>query len=385
MAIDFTPEQIMLRDMVREFCQKEIAPIAAEIDEKEIFPEKTVRQMQELGLFGIPISQDWGGVGAGYVGYCLAVEEIDKVCASHAVIMAAHTSLVACPIEKYGTDEQKERYLKKLAGGPYIGAFALTEPGAGSDAASIKTSAVKRGDEYIINGSKIWTTNAGVADVLIVLAMTDPSLGARGGVTAFLIDKGTEGLEIGAREKKLGIRGTTTNPVNFTDCKVPLSNVLGNIGEGFIVAMQTLDLGRCILGAGCVGGATAALEMSVKYAKERVQFGEPIANKQAIQFKLADMATELHAAKLIVYDCAERIDKGERVTRRSAIVKLFCSEMLHRAVNQALQIYGGMGYSRDLPLERMYRDARITEIFEGTSEIQRVVIAEDILKRGVGL
>ncbi len=385
MVIEFTPEQIMLRDMVREFCQKEIAPIAAEIDEKEMFPEKTVRQMQELGLFGVPISQEWGGVGAGYVGYCLAVEELDKVCASHAVIMAAHTSLVACPVERFGTNEQKEKYLKKLAGGPYIGAFALTEPGAGSDAASIKTSAVKKGDEYVINGSKIWITNANVADVFIVLAVTDPSLGARGGVTAFLVEKGSEGLEVGAHEKKLGIRATTTNPVNFTDCRVPASNVLGRIGEGFIVAMQTLDLGRCILGAGCVGGATAALEMSVKYAKERVQFGEPIANKQAIQFKLADMATELHAAKLMVYDCAERIDKGERVTRRSAIVKLFCSEMLHRAVNQALQIHGGMGYSRDLPIERMYRDARITEIFEGTSEIQRLVIAEDILKRGVGL
>ena len=384
MVFEVTPAQKMLRDMVEDFCKKEIAPIAAEIDEQERFPAETVRKMQELGLFGIPIAEKWDGVGAGYVGYCLAVEEIDKVCASHAVIMAAHTSLVACPVERFGTEEQKEKYLRKLAGGPYIGAFALTEPGAGSDAANIKTSAVKQGDEYVLNGTKTWITNANVADVFIVLAVTDPALGARGGVTAFLVEKGTEGLEIGALEKKLGIRGSTTTQVNLMDCRVPASNVLGNIGEGFVVAMQTLDLGRCILGAGCVGGATAALELSVKYAKERVQFGEPIANKQAIQFKLADMATELHGGKLMVYDCAERIDKGERVTRRSAMVKLYCSEMLHRAVNQALQIHGGMGYSRELPIERMYRDARITEIFEGTSEIQRLVIAEDILKRGVG-
>ncbi len=385
MVFEFTPEQVMLRDMVRDFCAKEIAPIAAEIDEKEIFPEATVRKMQDLGLFGVPISQDWNGAGAGYVGYCLAVEEIDRVCASHAVIMAAHTSLVACPVERFGTTEQKERYLRKLAGGPYIGAFALTEPGAGSDAASIKTTAAKEGDEYVLNGTKSWITNADVADVFIVLAVTDPSLGARGGVTAFLVEKGTLGLSVGKLEKKLGIRGSTTASVMFDNCRIPASGVLGKVGEGFVVAMQTLDLGRCVLGAGCVGGATAALEASTKYAKTRVQFGEPIAAKQAIQFKLADMATELHAGRLMVYDCAERIDKGERVTRRSAMVKLYCSEMLHRAVNEALQIHAGMGYSRELPIERMYRDARITEIFEGTSEMQRLVIAEDILKRGVSL
>jgi alkylation response protein AidB-like acyl-CoA dehydrogenase len=385
MVFDITPEQKMLRDMIRDFCKNEIVPIAAEIDREEKFPAETIRKMQDLGLFGIPIAEEWGGVGAGYVGYCLAIEEIAKTCVSHAVIVGAHTSLVACPIENFGTDEQKEKYLKKLAGGPYIGAFALTEPEAGSDAANIKTQAVKEGDEYVLNGTKIWITNANVADVFIVLAVTDPSLGARGGVTAFLMEKDYDGLSIGAIEKKMGIRGSTTAQINFEDCRVPAGNVLGNIGEGFVVAMQTLDLGRAVLGAGCIGGAAAALEASVEYAKQREQFGKPIAEQQAIQFKLADMATELHVAQLGVYDLAERIDRGERVTRRSAMVKLFCSEMIHRAVNNALQIHGGMGYSQELPIERMYRDARITEIFEGTSEIQRWIIAEDILKRGVGL
>ncbi|MFQ6128637.1 MAG: acyl-CoA dehydrogenase family protein [Thermoplasmata archaeon] len=385
MVFEITPEQKMLRDMIRDFCRKEIAPIAAEIDREERFPAETVKKMQELGLFGIPIAEEWGGVGAGYVAYCLAIEEIGKWCTSHAVIVGAHTSLVACPIERFGTDEHKEKYLRKLAGGPYIGAFALTEPEAGSDAANIKTSAVKEGDEYVLNGTKIWITNANVADIIIVLAVTDPALGARGGVTAFLVEKGYDGLSVGAVEKKMGIRGSTTAQLTFENCRVPETNVLGNVGEGFVVAMETLDLGRAVLGAGCVGGATAALEASVDFAKERVQFGEPVAQKQAIQFKIADIATELHAARLMVYDLAERIDSGERVTRRSAMVKLFCSEMLHRAVNQALQIHGGMGYMQELPIERMYRDARIAEIFEGTSEIQRWIIADDILRRGVEL
>lgn len=385
MVFEFTPEQKMLKDMIRDFCKKEVAPIAAEIDREEKFPAETVKKMQELGLFGIPIAEEWGGVGAGYVGYCLAIEEIGKWCTSHAVIVGAHTSLVACPIEKFGTDEQKEKYLKKLAGGPYIGAFALTESEAGSDAANIRTTAVKEGSEYVLNGTKIWITNANVADVIIVIAVTDPSLGARGGVTAFLVEKNYDGLTVGPIEKKMGIRGSTTAQFTFEDCGVPEENVLGNIGEGFIVAMQTVDLGRAVLGAGCLGGAEAALEASVEFAKQRVQFGEPIAEKQAIQFKLADIATELHAAKLMVYDLAERIDLGERVTRTSAMVKLFCSEMIHRAVNNALQIHGGMGYMQELPIERMYRDARITEIFEGTSEIQRWIIAEDILKRGLGV
>lgn len=384
MVFEITPEQKMLRDMIRDFCKNEVAPIAAEIDREEKFPTETIKKMQELGLFGIPISEEWGGVGAGYVGYCLAIEEIAKWCVSHAVIVGAHTSLVACPLENFGTDEQKEKYLRKLAGGPYIGAFALTEPEAGSDAANIKTQAVKEGDEYVLNGTKIWITNANVADVLIVLAVTDPSLGARGGVTAFLLEKDHDGLSLGAIEKKMGIRGSTTAQINFEDCRVPAENVLGKIGEGFIVAMQTLDLGRAVLGAGCIGGAAAALEASVEFATQRVQFGKPIAEQQAIQFKLADMATELHVARLSVYDLAERIDRGERVTTRSAMVKLYCSEMIHRAVNNALQIHGGMGYMQELPIERMYRDARITEIFEGTSEIQRWIIAEDILKRGVG-
>jgi len=381
--IGFTEEQKMLRQMVRDFCRKEIAPIASEVDKKGEFPERTVRMVAELGLFGVPISEEWGGVGAGYTGYFIVLEEIGKVCMSHGTILGAHTSLCAVPIQSFGSKEQKEKYLRPLAEGRYLGAFALTEPGAGSDAAAIKTSAVKQGDEYVLNGTKIWITNGDRADVIIVMAVTDPSLGARGGVTAFLVEKGTKGFSVGAIEDKMGIKGSTTAELVFEDCHVPAENILGKVGEGFRVAMMTLDVGRASLGAGCVGSAIAALESSLEFAKNRVQFGEPIANKQAIQFKIADMATQIHAARLMVYDIAHRLDAGEKVSRESAMVKLFCSEMLHDVVNHAVQIHGGMGYSKEYAVERMYRDQRVAEIFEGTSEIQRWIIAEDILKKGL--
>lgn len=380
----FTEEQEMLRKMVREFAVKEIDPIAAEIDREAKFPAETVRKMAELGLFGVPVSTEWDGVEAGYTGYCLVVDELARHCMSHAVIVGAHTSLCALPIQMFGTPEQKETYLRKLAKGAFLGAFALTEPGAGSDAASIKMSAVKKGGGWVLNGTKIWITNGAEADVTLVLAVDNPVLGARGGVTAFLVDKDAPGFRVGSKFDKMGIRGTSSAELVFENCRVPEENVLGKVGEGFRVAMSTLDSGRLTLGAGCAGGSAAAAELAIKYARERSAFGKPIANFQAIQFKIADMAVGIYAMRQIVYDLAARMDRGERVSRDSAIVKLYCSEVSHDIIDEALQIHGGMGYSKDFAIERAYRDQRVVEIFEGTSEIQREIIAEDVLKKGLG-
>ncbi len=383
MPFAFTEEHEMLRKMVREFAQKEVAPIAEEIDKESRFPKDTIQQMAELGLFGVPVPVEMGGVGAGYVGYCLVVEELAKACMSHATIMGAHTSLCALPLAHFGSNDQKERIGKKLASGEWLGAFALTEPWAGSDAANIRAYAVKMGDEWILNGTKTWITNGAEADVVVVIAITDPEKGARGGITAFMVEKDFEGYSVGQKFDKMGIRATSSTELNFDDCIIPEENVLGGAGNGFKVAMATLDSGRMTLGAGCVGGALEAMRLAVDYAKEREAFGGPIAEKQAIQFKIADMAVDIHAARLMVYDLAFRMDEGERVSRDSAIVKLFCSEMSRRVVNEALQIHGGYGYSKEYAVERMYRDQRVTEIFEGTSEIQRLIIAEDILKKGL--
>jgi len=387
--VELTAEQRLLRDSVRDFCQREVKPIAAAVDRDARFPAETLRKMAELGLFGIPLSPEYGGAGAGYVGYCLAVEEIARACMSHAVIVGAHTSLCALPLQQFGTAEQRDRYLRKLAMGTMLGAFALTEPGAGSDAASIKMSAVKKGGEWVLNGTKIWITNGAEADLTIVLAVDNPALGAHGGVTAFLVEKGTPGYKVGTKFDKMGIRGSSSAELVFESCRVPEANVLGKVGEGFRVAMSTLAAGRMTLGAGCVGGSVAAMEEAVSYAKQRVAFGQPIAKFQAIQFKLADMAVGLHAMRTLVYDLAAKLDapKGlprEQLERESAIVKLFCSEVSHDIVDEALQVHGGMGYSKEFPVERYYRDQRVVEIFEGTSEIQRLIISEDVLKRGVG-
>jgi len=385
--VELTAEQRLLRDSVRDFCQREVKPIAAAVDRDARFPAETLRKMAELGLFGIPLSPEYGGAGAGYVGYCLAVEEIARACMSHAVIVGAHTSLCALPLQQFGTAEQRDRYLRKLAMGTMLGAFALTEPGAGSDAASIKMSAVKKGGEWVLNGTKIWITNGAEADLTIVLAVDNPALGAHGGVTAFLVEKGTPGYKVGTKFDKMGIRGSSSAELVFESCRVPEANVLGKVGEGFRVAMSTLAAGRMTLGAGCVGGSVAAMEEAVSYAKQRVAFGQPIAKFQAIQFKLADMAVGLHAMRTLVYDLAAKADagqKGDDFARQTAIVKLFCSEASHDIVDEAVQIHGGMGYSKDFAVERYYRDQRVVEIFEGTSEIQRSIIAEDVLKRGVG-
>lgn len=376
------PEDIqMLRQAVREFVNKEVAPIAREIDEEERVPFDVLRKAGDLGLLGVPFPEEFGGADAGVVGYCVLMEEIQRKCASTATIIGAHAQLCAMSIYLSGTDVQKERYLRPLCEGKKLGAWALTEPNAGSDAAHISTVARRDGDEWVLNGSKMWITNGSFADVLVVFAANDRSLGARGGVTAFIVEKDFPGFKVGKVEPKMGLRASHTASLFFEDCRVPAENVLGQVGAGFATAMQTLDIGRCGLGASSLGSAKEAYELSVKYAIERQQFGRPIADFQAIQFKLADMAVKIYAMERMVYDCAKQVDRGENATFESSMVKLFCTESASQVIDEAIQIHGGMGFSRELPLERMYRDARVTRIFEGTNEIQRHVIASELLKR----
>jgi alkylation response protein AidB-like acyl-CoA dehydrogenase len=381
MDFSFPKEYELFRRMVREFAKNEVAPIAAEIDRDERVPMETIKKAAKLGLMGVPFPQKYGGAGAGEIGYCIFMEEINHVCGSTATIIGAHTGIGAMAIYLDGTEEQKQKYLVPLAKGEKIAAFALTEPNAGSDAAAIQTRAVRDGDYFVLNGSKLWITNGDIADVITVFAVTDPALGARGGVTAFIVEKEFPGFKVGTKEEKMGIRGSSTCELFFDDCRVPKENVLGQFGAGFITALKTLDIGRAGLGAGCLGGSQAALEMSVDFAKSRRQFGAPIAQKQAIQWMIADMATEIEALRSLVYRTAWLIDSGQKHSREAAMCKLFGSEVLHRCVNKCLQIHGGMGYMKKYPVERMYRDARITEIFEGTNEVQRLVIAADIFRQ----
>ena len=381
MDFSFPKEYELFRRMVREFAKNEVAPIAAEIDRDERVPMETIKKAAKLGLMGVPFPQKYGGAGAGEMGYCIFMEEINRVCGSTATIIGAHTGIGAMSIYLDGTEEQKQKYLVPLAKGEKIAAFALTEPNAGSDAAAIQTRAVRDGDYFVLNGSKLWITNGDIADVITVFAVTDPALGARGGVTAFIVESNYPGFKVGTKEEKLGIRGSSTCELFFDDCRVPKENVLGQFGAGFITALKTLDIGRAGLGAGCLGGSQAALEMSVDFAKSRRQFGAPIAQKQAIQWMIADMATEIEALRSLVYRTAWLIDSGQKHSREAAMCKLFGSEVLHRCVNRCLQVHGGMGYMKKYPVERMYRDARITEIFEGTNEVQRPVIATDIFRQ----
>jgi alkylation response protein AidB-like acyl-CoA dehydrogenase len=376
------PEDIqMLRQAVREFANKEIAPIAREIDEEERVPFDVLRKAGDLGLLGVPFPEQYGGADSGVIGYCVLMEEIQRKCASTATIIGAHAQLCAMSIFLSGTDAQKDRYLRQLCEGKKLGAWALTEPNAGSDAAHIRTTATHDGDSWVLNGSKMWITNGSFADVLVVFAANDRSLGARGGVTAFIVEKDFPGFKVGKVEPKMGLRASHTASLFFEDCRVPQENVLGQVGAGFATAMQTLDIGRCGLGASSLGAAKEAYELSVKYAIERQQFGRAIADFQAIQFKLADTAVKIYAMEQMVYDCAKKVDRGENATLESSMVKLFCTEAASQIIDEAIQIHGGMGFSRELPLERMYRDARVTRIFEGTNEIQRHVIASELLKR----
>jgi alkylation response protein AidB-like acyl-CoA dehydrogenase len=381
MEYEHSEEMRMLRQTVREFVDKAIRPIAREIDEHERVPMETVKQAGELGLLGIPFPEQYGGLDMGITGYCLLMEELNRVCASHTTIIGAHAQLAAMSIFIGGSAAQKDKYLRAMNEGRMIGAWALTEPGAGSDAARISTTAELQGDEWVINGQKMWITNGSFADVIIVHAVTDKAKGARGGISAFIVEKDAPGFKVGKIEEKMGLKASHTASLFFEDMRIPAEHILGEPGQGFQIAMKTLDIGRCGLGGSSVGAAKEAFELSRRYAIERQQFGRPIADFQAIQFKLAEMAMKIYTMEQIVYDCARRVDAGKSATLESSIVKLYCTDMASQVIDEAIQIHGGMGFSRELPLERMYRDARVTRIFEGTNEIQKSVIAGELLKQ----
>jgi butyryl-CoA dehydrogenase len=379
MEFELTDEQQLIRDAVREFAAAEVTPIAAELDRDHRFPRELLPKLAEMNLMGMPYPEKEGGAGADYVSYVIAVEELSRACASTGIILSAHTSLATWPIFKFGTEAQKERYLHDMASGRRLGAFALTEPAAGTDAAAGTATAAQHADGYALNGSKMFITNAPYADVYIVFAKTDPERGARG-MSAFIVEKDTPGFSVGEAEHKLGIRGSSTPPVYFSDCRVPKEALLGGEGDGFKIAMQTLDGGRIGVSAQALGIAQAALDASVAYAKERIQFGKPIATLQAIQWMIADMATEIDAARLLVYRAASCVDNGRPYSTEGAMAKLFASETATRVAGKAIQIHGGYGYTESYPVERNYRDAKITELYEGTSEVQRMVIARSTLR-----
>lgn len=374
MIFTLSEEHEMIRKMVRDFAQNEVAPTAAERDEEERFDRNIIDKMAELGLMGIPWPEEYGGIGSDYLAYCIAVEELARVCASTAVTLSAHTSLAGWPLYKFGTEEQKQKYLKPMALGEKIGAYGLTEPGSGSDAGAMKTSARLDGDHYVLNGSKIFITNGGVADIYVVFALTEPASKQKG-TTAFIVEKDTPGFSIGKKEKKLGIRSSPTTEIIFQDCKVPKENVLGKVGEGFKIAMMTLDGGRNGIAAQAVGIAQGALDAAVAYSKQRHQFGKPIAAQQGISFKLADMATNVEAARLLTYQAAWRESEGLPYGKESAMSKLFAGDTAMKVTTEAVQVFGGYGYTKDYPVERFMRDAKITQIYEGTQEIQRLVIS----------
>lgn len=380
MKIQLTEEHEMIRKMVRDFAENEVAPTAAERDEEERFDREIFDKMAELGLTGIPWPEEYGGIGSDYLAYAIAVEELSRVCASTGVMLSAHTSLASWPIFKFGTEEQKQKYLRPLAKGEKIGAYCLTEPGSGSDAGGMRTTARLEGDHYVLNGSKIFITNGGEAEIYVVFALTDPEKRTRGGVTAFIVEKDFPGFSVGKKEKKLGIRSSPTTEIIFEDCRVPVENVLGEIGEGFKIAMMTLDGGRNGIAAQAVGIAQGALDAAVAYAKERVQFGKPIAAQQGISFKLADMATSVEAARLLTYQAAWRESEGLSYGMESAMSKLFAGDTAMKVATEAVQIFGGYGYTKEYPVERFLRDAKITQIYEGTQEIQRLVISRMLLK-----
>ena len=378
MDFKLTKEQEMIRKMVREFALKEGEPIAADLDETERFPHETIEKMGKLNILGLTIPKEYGGVYVDGISYAIVIEELSRVCASTGVITAVHNSIAPFPIIKYGTQEQKDKYLPKLASGEMIGAFSLTEPNAGTDAGGLNTTADLVGDEYILNGTKIFVTNGPQAGVSTVLAKTDKDKGARG-ISAFLVDAGTPGFTIGTLETKMGIRGSHQCEYVFEDCHIPKTNLIGKEGMGFKIAMAGLDHGRVGIAAQALGIAQGAIDESVKYAKEREQFGRALGKFQAIQWMLADMETRTQAARFLVYSAAEKKTQGARFSKDAAMAKLFASETANWVVNRAVQIHGGYGYTRDYPVERYFRDAKITEIYEGTSEVQRMVISGSMM------
>jgi butyryl-CoA dehydrogenase len=377
-ATDLTEEQQLFRSMIRDFARQEIAPIAAEIDESSRFPRETLDKMGPLGLLGIPVPEEYGGAGADLLGYMLALEEVSYACGSTALTLAAHTSLATLPILAFGTEAQRRKYVPDLASGRKLGAFGLTETHAGSDAGGTRTRAVRRGDRYVLNGAKTFITNASYASTFVVTARTSDAPGTRG-ISSFIVEREFPGFAAGKKEDKLGLRASDTAEILFQDCEVPADNLLGKEGEGFRNFMATLDGGRIGIGAMAVGIAQAAFDLSVSYARSRHAFGGPLTELGSIREKLADMATSLHASRLLVYDTARRRAAGRPHTREASNTKIFASEAAYRATKEAIQILGGNGYSREYPAERYFRDVKLLEIGEGTSEIQRLVIAKSVL------
>ena len=379
MDLALTEEQSLLQRTVREFADTEVKPLAKELDETGHFPRENFHKAAELGLTGVAVPEQYGGAGMDHISYTITIEEISRVCASTGVILSVQNSLYCDPVLRFGTEEQKRKFLVPFARGEKIGCYALTEPQAGSNAAALRTKAVLRGDQYVVNGTKAWITNGAAADAAIVYTNTHPEKGEKG-ITALIVEKGTPGFSVGKEEKKLGINATACCELSFTDCAVPVANRIGAEGEGYKVALSTLDGGRIGIASQATGIAQGAFDAALSYAKQRQAFGHPIADFQAIQFMLADMATEIDAARLLVRKAAWKEETGARFSMEASIAKLFASEMATRVAHKAIQIHGGNGYSREYPVERAYRDARITEIYEGTSEIQRLVIAAWVLK-----
>ena len=378
MSFALTEEQEALRRTVQKFCEKEIAPIAAEADEKGEFHREIYTKLAELGLLGIPCPEEYGGAGLDYSTYVVVVEEIAKYCLSTAVGLGVQ-GLPQIMINLFGSDEQKNKYLAPLASGEMLGAFALTEAGSGSDAASLKTTAVLDGDSYVLNGTKIFITHGGVADIYLVMAKTDPQKGARG-ISSFIVEDGAPGFSCGKLEKKMGLRSSPTAEIIFEDCRIPRENMVGKDGEGFKIAMTALDSGRITIGASAVGLAQGALDEAVKYARQREQFGKPIAEFQGLQFMLADMATSIRAARNLVREAAYLKDNGKPFSHVAAMAKLFATDAAMKVTTDAVQVFGGYGYMQDYPVERLMRAAKVTQIVEGTNQIQRIVIARHLLR-----
>ena len=379
MVFNLTKEQQMIQTVIRDFAKREVEPIAAEVDALERFPRETFEKMADAQMLGLPFPVEYGGAGGDTISYAICIEELSRHCGTTGVMYSAHISLGSNPIYMFGTEEQKQKYLVPLAKGETVGAFGLTEPNAGTDSAAQQTTAVKDGDKYILNGSKVFITNGGEAGIYIIFAMTDKSKGNRG-ISAFIVESDAPGFSIGKKEEKLGIRGSSTTELIFEDCIIPAENLLGDENGGFKIAMKTLDGGRIGIAAQALGIAQGALDQSIAYMKERIQFGKPISAFQGLQWMVAEMDTEVEAARLLLYRAAWNKDMGLPYAKEAAMAKLYASEVAMRVTTKAVQLHGGYGYTRDYPVERMMRDAKITEIYEGTSEVQKMVISAALLK-----
>ena len=379
MDFTYTREQQMVKKMLREFAEKEIAPHCEELDELAQYPYESVAKLGKLGIMGMPFPASYGGAGLDYVTYVMAIEELSKVCGSHGVIVQTHVALCCWPIFTYGTEEQKRKYLPKLLSGEHLGAFGLTEPNAGTDAAMQQTKAVDMGDHWLLNGTKVFISGGGIADIYVIMAMTDKSKGTKG-ISAFIVEKGTPGFSRGKKENKMGIRASTAAELIFEDCRIPKENLLGDLGKGFKVAMTSLDVGRLGIAAQAIGIAQGAFEQTVTYMKQRKQFGRSLDKFQALAFDMASMKTRIDGARFLLYAAADKRQKGLPSSVEAAEAKLACSETAMYVTTKAVQFHGGYGYIKDYPVERMMRDAKITEIYEGTSEVMKMVISADIFK-----